>query len=310
MTIPAIETRDLRKSFRTLRGRIVDALQGVTLRVEPGTIFGLIGQNGAGKTTLVKVLLGLSTPSGGSARLLGGLPGNAAVRRRVGYLPEQMRLPDYFNARDFLRYMGRLNGVDSGVMKRRIPELLELVGLADVRKPVKSYSKGMQQRLGLAQALVNDPEVLFLDEPTDGLDPLGRKDVRDLLIGLRAQGKTIFLNSHLLSEIEMVCDQIVILDNGNVARAATPSEFTRGTGEYFVRVARLDESIRTAVEAVLHPSPMSWQQTTLRCMPRDVTQLNTLIDRLRSVPVELESVEQVKLSLEQFFLEVVGGQEP
>src|SRR5208282_4105405 len=176
MTTPAIETQNLQKTYRTIRRRTTAALQGVTLRVDRGTIFGLIGQNGAGKTTLVKILLGLSTPSGGSARLLGSLPGNAAARRRAGYLPEQMRIPDYFNARDFLGYMGRLNGVDSGAMKRRIPELLETMGLADVRKPVKSYSKGMQQRLGLAQALLNDPEVLFLDEPTDGLDPLGRKD--------------------------------------------------------------------------------------------------------------------------------------
>lgn len=309
MTTPAIETRALQKTYRTLRGNPAPALRGVSLSVGRGTIFGLIGQNGAGKTTLVKILLGLSMPTEGSASLLGGLPCDAAARQRVGYLPEQMRIPDYFKAEDFLRYMGQLNEVDSGAMKRRIPELLETVGLADVRKPVKSYSKGMQQRLGLAQALLNDPDVLFLDEPTDGLDPLGRKDVRDLLIRLRAEGKTMFLNSHLLSEIEMVCDQIVILDKGQVACAATPAEFTRGTGEYLVRVTHIDESIRAAAEAVLHPSPMDWQQTTLRCTPRDITQLNTLIDRLRSVPVELESVEPVKLSLEQFFLEVVSGQE-
>jgi len=309
MTSPAIEVRNLEKTYRTFRGKTMSALQGVSLRVEPGTIFGLIGQNGAGKTTLIKILLGLATPTAGDARLLGGQPSDPAVRRRVGYLPEQMRLPDYFQAKNFLRYMGLLNGADRTAMKRRIPALLERVGLGDERKPVKAYSKGMQQRLGLAQALASDPEVLFLDEPTDGLDPLGRKDVRNLLIELRAEGKTIFLNSHLLSEIELVCDRIVILNKGEVARAATPEEFTRGTGEYLVRVAAADDAVRAAAAAVAGPSAAEWEQNTLRFAPRDRTQLNSLLDRLRGVPVEIESVEPVRLSLEEFFLQVVSGQE-
>lgn len=309
MTSAAIEVRDLGKTYRAFRGRTVGALQGVSLRVEPGTIFGLIGQNGAGKTTLIKILLGLATPTAGTARVLGSSPSDPAARRRVGYLPEQMRLPDHFRAKNFLRYMGRLNGVDRGLMKRRIPALLERVGLGDERKPVKAYSKGMQQRLGLAQALVSDPEVLFLDEPTDGLDPLGRKDVRDLLVQLRAEGKTIFLNSHLLSEIELVCDRIVILNKGKVARAATPEEFTRGTGEYLVRVAAADDAVRAAAAAVAGHGAAGWEQNTLRFAPRDRTQLNSLLDRLRGVPVEIESVEPVRLSLEDFFLQVVSGQE-
>lgn len=313
----AIETRDLEKTYHTLWRKTVPALQGVSLRVEPGSIFGLIGQNGAGKTTLVKILLGLCSPTGGWASLLGGFPGDPATRRRVGFLPEQMRLPDYFKAENFLRYMGRLNEVDSAALNQRIPELLEKVGLAGVRKPVKAYSKGMQQRLGLAQALLNDPQVLILDEPTDGLDPMGRKDARDLLVGLRATGKTIFLNSHLLSEIELVCDQIVILDRGKVARTATPAEFTRGTGEYLVRVAMLNDAVRAAAEAVIGSANggpanehlANWQETTLRFTPRDLAQLNALLDRLRSVPVEIELVEPVKLSLEQFFLQVVSKKE-
>jgi ABC-2 type transport system ATP-binding protein len=191
-------------------------------------------------------------------------------------------------------------------MKRRIPELLGRVGLADVRKPVKSYSKGMQQRLGLAQALVNDPELLFLDEPTDGLDPLGRKDVRDLLTQLRAEGKTIFLNSHLLSEIELVCDQIVILNKGEVARAAMPEDFTRGTGEYLVRVAKAGDAFRAAIEDLTVGCRADWQGTTLRFVPRDLAHLNVVLDRLRSVPVEIEAVEPVRLSLEEFFVQVVS----
>ncbi|MDR3722424.1 MAG: ABC transporter ATP-binding protein [Candidatus Acidoferrales bacterium] len=310
MTSLAIEVLDLGKTYSAFREKTVSALQGVSLRVELGTIFGLIGQNGAGKTTLIKMLLGLATPTSGAARVLGSSPRDPSTRRRVGYLPEQMRLPDYFQSKNFLRYMGRLNGVDRTVMKRRIPVLLERVGLADSRKPVKAYSKGMQQRLGLAQALVSDPEVLFLDEPTDGLDPLGRKDVRDLLVQLRTEGRTIFLNSHLLSEVELVCDRIVILNNGSVARAATPQEFTCGTGEYLIRVAAVDDAVRAAVAGVAGDAAAEWEQNALRFTPLDRAHLNSLLDRLRGVPVEIESVEPVKLSLEEFFLQVVSGQEP
>ena len=309
MTSAAFEVSDLGKTYRAFRGKTVSALQGVSLRVERGAIFGLIGQNGAGKTTLIKILLGLASATSGTASLLGGSPKDPGVRRRVGYLPEQMRLPDYFRAENFLRYMARLNGVDRASMKQRIPALLERVGLADARKQVKAYSKGMQQRLGLAQALVSDPEVLFLDEPTDGLDPLGRKDVRDLLVQLRGEGKTIFLNSHLLSEVELVCDRIVILNNGAVACEATPQEFTRGTGEYLIRVAAANDAVRAAASGISGDSAANWEQNTLRFTPRDRTQLNLLLDRLRGVPVEIEAVEPVKLSLEEFFLRVVSRRE-
>jgi ABC-2 type transport system ATP-binding protein len=317
MASSVIETRDLQKVFRTVRGKTTLALDAVSLQVEPGTIFGLIGQNGAGKTTLVKILLGLSYQTSGTALLLGGPVGNHVARRRVGYLPEQMRIPEFLKAERFLRYMGRLNGVDSAAMKRRIPELLELVGLSGVRKQAKAYSKGMLQRLGIAQALINDPEVLFLDEPTDGLDPMGRKSVRDLVTKLRGEGKTIFLNSHLLSEVEMVCDRIVILDKGRVARDATPQEFTRGSGEYLIRVAELNDAARAAVAAVLEsrvaPSPNgnapTWQQNALRFKPRDRAQLNAVLDGLRSSHIEIESVEPVKVSLEEFFIQVVSGSE-
>jgi len=305
MTIPAIETQDLHKKYLTLRRKEVPALNGVTLRVERGTIFGLLGPNGAGKTTLLKILLGLCDLTSGSASLLGNNPGDTAARRRVGYLPEQMRLPDYIKAPAFLRYMGRLNGVHGAELKKRIPALLEQVGLAGVKKPAKAYSKGMLQRLGLAQALLNDPELLILDEPTDGLDPVGRKQVRDLLQALRAAGKTIFLNSHMLSEVELVCDQVVILHQGLVARQATPDEFTRGTGECIIRVAQVTDAVRAAAASVV--ARPEWKDSTLRFAPRDRAQLNALIDKLRSVPVEIESVEPVKNSLEQFFLQVVAG---
>lgn len=303
----AIEVQQLRKVYRGFRCNEIQALRDVSLRVEPGTIFGLIGQNGAGKTTLVKILLGLSEPTAGSVRVLGLSPRDSAMRRRLGYLPEQMRLPDYFKADDFLRYMGKLNGLDSLPLNRRVPPLLEKVGLAGIHKPVRAYSKGMQQRLGLAQALINDPEILFLDEPTDGLDPLGRKDVRDLLIALRADGATIFLNSHLLSEIELVCDRIGIMHRGDLARIATPAEFTRGTGGYLVRVAVASDQVRACVMDALREQ-VSWQRSSFQFVPRDLAQLNHVLDRLRNIPVEIESIEPVRLSLEEFFVEVVAGE--
>lgn len=302
----AVEAHDLVKTYADTWGRRpTQALTGVSLEVERGVIFGLLGQNGAGKTTLVKILLGLVRPSGGSARVLGHDPDHSRVRKRIGYLPEQMRLPGYLRAEGFLRYMGELNDVDSRKLAKRIPELLDQVGLAGVRKPIRAYSRGMQQRIGLAQALVNDPELLILDEPTEALDPLGRKQVRDLLVRLRAQGKTIFVNSHMLSEVELVSDRVLILHRGAVARAGTPADFARPTGEYRLRLATLTDAGRAATEEVVGPA--RWNGTTGLVRPRDRAQLNALIDRLRAVPVEIEALEPVRSTLEEFFVDVVVG---
>lgn len=307
MATPAVETCNLEKVYQDVWQRSTRAVADVSLRVEPGTIFGLLGQNGAGKTTLVKILLSLVRPTAGSARVLGKDPNHAGVRRRLGYLPEQMNLPDYMRAESFLRTMGRLNSADRATLRARIPALLEQVGLGEVKKKLGGYSKGMQRRLGLAQALVNDPELLFLDEPTEGLDPLGRKQVRDLLLELRSRGKTIFLNSHLLSEIELVCDQILILHRGAVARAATPADFTRDKGEYRLRLAATTEKVQAATAAVIEQA--HWNGNCVQVKPRDRAQLNALIDRLRQVPVEIEAVEPVRSSLEEFFIEVVEQSE-
>src|SRR5262249_46238821 len=230
------------------------------------------------------ILMGLARPAAGSAKLLGCSPGDPIAKQRIGYLPEQMRIPDHFDAVSFMRYMGKLNGVDTVTLDMRIPAMLEKVGLGGVNKPVKSFSKGMQQRLGIAQALLNDPELLFLDEPTDGLDPLGRIFVRDLLVQLRDAGKTVFLNSHLLSEIELVCDRIVILDKGVVACTTTPTEFAGGAGEYIIRVDGSDEALHRRVLEIAKPvtNSASWQDQALRFRPRDIHQLNELLDALRA----------------------------
>ena len=299
-----VEVTGLCKTFRAFRRR-TQALSDVSLTVAPGTIFGLLGRNGAGKTTLVKILMGMTYPTSGNARLLGE-PLSARGRRRVGYLPEQMRLPEYMKAESFLRYMGKLNHVSDADLAKKIPTLLDLVELADARKKLlKEYSKGMGQRLGLAQALLNDPDLLFLDEPTEGLDPLGRKQVRDLLITLRASGRTIFLNSHLLSEIELVCDQVAIIDKGRVVRTGHPEDFTRSTGVYRLKLERLDDRIRQAAAAVC--PDIRYGDGAIEFVPRDRRHLNAMIDALRAVPAEIESVEPLKSSLEESFIEVVTG---
>ena len=302
----AVQTQDLEMTYRDLLRKPARALTGVSLEVERGVIFGLLGQNGAGKTTLVKLLLSLIRPTRGTVRVLGCDPFDSRMRRRVGYLPEQMRPPEYMKAHSFLRYMGELNGVDRATLKARIPGLLEQVGLPGEKKLLSAYSKGMQQRLGLAQALLNDPDLLFLDEPTEGLDPVGRKQVRDMLVNLRAAGKTIFLNSHLLSEIELVCDRVMILNRGAVVRQGTPAEFSKHTGEYRVRVAEASDGVRAALGSVVPGA--RWKDSTAYFTPQDRAQLKALIDRLRAVPVEIETVEPVHSTLEEYFIQVVTGE--
>jgi len=302
----AIAVADLGKTYRSLWGKSTHALAGVTLEVKRGAIYGLLGRNGAGKTTLVKILLSLVRPTAGAARVFGHDPFDSRVRRRVGFLPEQIRLPEYLKAQSFLRYMGRLSHVEHAVLARRIPELLELVGLRGERKLLRAYSKGMQQRLGLAQSLVNDPDLLLLDEPTEGLDPVGRKQVRDLLVELRGRGKTIFLNSHLLSEVELVCDHVVILDRGSIVRSGAPADFIRHTGEYRLRLAEGNDAVRAAVESVAPGARWNAAECTVP-LPGGRAQLNALIDRLRALPVEIEAAEPVRSTLEEFFIEVVAG---
>src|SRR5438270_3523587 len=215
----AIETRGLEKIYRSrFRAREIKAVSNLTLRVPVGVKFGLLGPNGAGKTTFVKMLLAAVNPSAGSAALFGRDAQDPEARRSVGYLPENHRFPIYFTGRGMLDFYASLSGVAAAERKRRIPEVLELVGLkdwGDVR--IKKYSKGMLQRLGLAQALIHRPMLLVLDEPTDGVDPVGRRHIRDILNGLTGTGVTVFINSHLLSEVEAFCEYVAILKKGELA---------------------------------------------------------------------------------------------
>lgn len=216
----AIETFNLTKIYASLlRRRRLVAVDSLNLRVPTGCVFGFLGPNGAGKTTTIMMLLGSVYPTAGTFRVLGQPISDVSVRRRIGFLPEKFQFHDLLTAEELLWFHGRLAGMDKQALRRHVPEVLEQVGLLERgRSRVREFSKGMQQRLGIAQAILHDPDLIILDEPTSALDPLGRRDVRDLILRLKSQGKTIFLNSHLLSEVEMVCDEVAILRNGRMQR--------------------------------------------------------------------------------------------
>jgi len=227
----AIDVRDLRKTFRTpLRRKKVEALRGVTFSVARGQIFGFVGPNGAGKTTTIRTLMGLLRPTAGSATILGHAIPSRAARFKVGFLPETPYFYDYLTVAELCDLAGRLFGISSDVRKKRADTLIERVGLARARtQSLKKYSKGMLQRAGLAQALMNDPDVVVLDEPMSGLDPIGRKEVRDLIVELRDQGKTVFFSSHILTDIEAIADQVAIVARGQLQAQGTPAELIQRT---------------------------------------------------------------------------------
>jgi ABC-2 type transport system ATP-binding protein len=306
----AISVSNLSKTYHTgLLGRsTVQALDGVSLTVPKGAIFGLLGPNGAGKTTLVKILLGLVHPTGGTARLFGAPAQQPAARERIGFLPENHRFPGFLTAAQTLQVYGRLADVPGTPRNERISNLLRRVGLAERRDTkVSTFSKGMLQRLGLAQALLNDPDLLFLDEPTSGVDPVGRRAIRDLALELRDGGTTIFLNSHLLSEVEKVCSQIAILRDGALVREGTIEELTAVERVYDVVCTPIPEDVQADFELELSsadasPDPALRQY---RMHADDRASLNALLDRLRAADVEVESVSPLRRSLEDYFIDVV-----
>lgn len=195
------------------------ALENLDLEVREGEIFGLLGPNGAGKSTAIKILMGILFPSSGSAKLMGKPLGDKSVKAKIGFLPENAYFYDYLKGQEFLDYYGQLYGLSKSVRRRRIDELFELVGLPAhaPNLPLKGYSKGMLQRIGVAQALLNNPEIVVLDEPQSGLDPIGRKEIRDIILSLRDKGKTVFFSSHILSDAELICDRVAILNHGRLA---------------------------------------------------------------------------------------------
>jgi ABC-2 type transport system ATP-binding protein len=300
----AIAVHGLVKEFRHW-GRRVRALDGVDLEVRPGEVFGLLGANGAGKTTLVKVLLGLSRPSRGEARVRGRSPREARARARVGYLPEGHRFPGYLSAEATLRLFGRLAGLPEPTIGARTRELLDLVGLGDrARDRVGRYSKGMTQRLGLACALLDEPDVLFLDEPTDGVDPVGRRHIRDILLAARERGTTIFINSHLLSEVERTCTRVAILHRGRVIREGTVADLTAPTHRFRLRLAGGSAPPAERLRAM--GATLVTGNGALEIEVPDLEALNRLIDNLRGERLLIAELSPLRAALEDVFVEVVG----
>lgn len=297
----AIGVHEVSKEFSSWRRR-VRALDGVSFTVRRGEVFGLLGANGAGKTTLVKILLGLARPTAGRVEVRGRDPRRAPARRRIGYLPEGHRFPGYLTGEAAMRLFGRLAGLDEATIARLTRELLALVGLSDRGGDrIGRYSKGMTQRLGLACALLDEPEVLFLDEPTDGVDPVGRRHIRDVLLDAKASGTTIFINSHLLSEVERTCDRVAILHQGRLLRQASVDDLTRPGKRFRIRL----EKGQHAPLPLLAPFGAVAPDGHIEVEVPDLATLNRLLDGLRSERLLIAEVTPQRAALEDVFIELV-----
>lgn len=303
----AIETHDLTKIFRSwIRRREVRAVDGVSLRVERGMSFGLLGPNGAGKTTFVKMLLSATRPTAGVAKLFGIPAQSPRARVPIGYLPENHRFPTYFTGAGMLDFYAALSGVDRRTRKRRIPELLERVGLAgwgDVR--TGKYSKGMLQRLGLAQALLNSPELLILDEPSDGVDPMGRIHIREILRELEAKGVTVFINSHLLGEVEALCREVAIVHRGKVILRGAVKDLTAGKG-YRLTALNPPEGLLEGFRSRSTALEVNGDRATFQFPDRETA--NRAIDELRAGGCEIESLAPSSCTLEEVFVKTLADQ--
>ena len=284
------------------------AVDELTLHVDPAEVVGLLGPNGAGKTTTVKMLLGLVRPTSGAATLFGEPVSNPEARRRVGYLPEQFQFPGWMTGADLLDLHGRLAGLNADERRHHAAAALDLVGLAGREGDrIGSYSKGMQQRIGIAQALVGDPALVILDEPTSALDPIGRRDVREVVRNLQARGTAVVLNSHLLSEGEMVCDRVVIMDRGRVVRSGRLDELSGTALELRVRLDRLDSAALDLLGG--HGEVVAAQGQEALLLLDDSAGVADLAEELVRAGYRLLALVPLQRSLEEVFVELVGGAE-
>jgi ABC-2 type transport system ATP-binding protein len=306
---PAIEILGLEKSYAVgfWRKRPRRALHPLTLEVAPGEVFGYLGPNGAGKTTTLKLLMGLVFPSGGSARIFGMHYRDPRVRSRIGFLPEQPYFYDYLTAAELLDYYARLSAVPAPERGRKIREVLGRVGLPDVeRVQLRKFSKGMLQRVGIAQAIVHDPSLVFLDEPMSGLDPVGRREVRDLIQNLKDEGKTVFFSTHILADAEALCDRVAVLAKGELRGVGVVADLTARAGER-VELLWQGAAARPAVEGLGCECRSTGDLLRATLSER---QLEAALDALRRHRARLISVTPVRASLEEYFLERLGEQPP
>ena len=305
--MPVIEIANLTKDYEIgfFRKRKVRALDDLSLSVDAGQIFGFLGANGAGKTTTLKLLMRLIFPTSGTARILNRDIGEVRMHERIGYLPENPYFYDYLTAREFLDYCAQIFGYGAAERKKRAADLLSRVNLDEKSwdKQLRKFSKGMLQRVGLAQSLINDPEIVFLDEPMSGLDPVGRREVRDLIGSLRDEGKTVFMCSHILSDIEVLCDQVAILKHGRLAQVGYLDELRRATeGPNRMEVLATGTDAKNLRQhlpgADITPTPRG-----LRIEISSEDEIEGVLAALRKAGGKIVSVQPVKQSLEELFLD-------
>lgn len=300
MTGLVVETHALRKRFGDKL-----AVENLSLAIGPGEVFGFLGPNGAGKTTSIKLLLGLIEPTGGDGRVLGAPLGQRTIRSRLGFLPEHFRFHDCLTGRELLRVHGRLYGIDKKRLADRVDTLLERVAMVDAAgRQLRTYSKGMLQRIGLAQALLNEPDLVFLDEPTSGLDPLGRMLVRDIIVELRERGTTVFLNSHLLGEVEATCDRVVFVKRGAIVHELSLAERQAGALEVELRVAEADHE--TILGLGRFGADLEHDGERLRLRIDNEQALPEIARWLVSRGALLYDMQCRRKTLEEWFVEVMG----
>ena len=303
MSVITIDNLKKEYSSRNFSAKKILALDGVSFEIGEGEIFGLLGPNGAGKTTLIKVLLGITFPTSGSGKLFDKDLNDVKTKTRIGYLPENHSFPNYFTGEQVLHHFGKLSGMSSEDVKLKSAEYLNIVGMKEWAKvKIRKYSKGMMQRIGLAQAMINNPDLIFLDEPTDGVDPIGRKEIRDVLLNLKSQGKTIFLNSHLLSETELICDRAAILNKGKLIKEGRVEDITSTDSYAFITSGLTDEvynSLMNNYKAVIQ------SRNNFLIPANNLEEVNTIIDFLRSKNIMIQSVSKEKITLESKFINLI-----
>ncbi len=305
-----IEINDLVKDYETgfFKKKKVRAVDGVTLSVRGGQIFGFLGGNGAGKTTTIKMLMSLLYPTSGTAKILGQDISDFTMHRKIGYCPENPYFYDYLTPRELLAYFGELFEQDKTAIKARTEELLEKVGLEerDRSRQLRKFSKGMLQRVGLAQSLINDPEIVFLDEPMSGLDPIGRREVRELIASLRDQGKTVFMSTHILSDVEALCDEVAILRKGKLAASGTLDELLSSQAENQVFEVTLRGIDADKLADAFTNADLVSRGHGVTVRVEDESKIDAILAEARKHGGKLVSIQPLKQSLEELFVSKTG----
>jgi ABC-2 type transport system ATP-binding protein len=299
-----VEIENLTKDYEVgfWRKKKVRALEDLSLTVMPGQIFGFLGGNGAGKTTTIKILMGLLFPTAGTARILGSDISDVSMHKRIGYCPENPYFYDYLTASELMKYFGELFGLNSSERTNTAAELLGKVGLdeKDWNKQLRKFSKGMLQRVGLAQALINEPEIVFFDEPMSGLDPIGRREIRELIIDLRKKGTTVFMSTHILSDVEALCDEVAILRSGKLAAKGNLDELLSTQGEQQI----YEVNLKNITLSQLDGTYIKFENANgVTVHVSDEAEIEKLLSEARSAGGKIVSVQTVRQSLEELFVE-------